>query len=278
MRYPQAWRDSAVAIADMPLRTPQGAYVALSEVANVSIDTGPAVIKSDNAKPASWVLIDIDSQKVAQFIVLADHALSEQLTMPPGYSLTWQGGYESAQRAQARFMYVVPVTIAIIVALLYLNFRRWMPVAVTLCALPLALSGAVWLIWLLDYAVSVAVVVGVIALAGLAAEMAVLMLVYLQQVPLDNRQVDASETPNRSYDHGIIQAAASRLRPVLMTSATVILGLLPVMWGSGAGADVMQHIAAPMIGGMVSALLLALFIIPVFVPAAPALAALNAYG
>lgn len=269
VRYPQAWRDSAVAIADMPLRTPQGAYVALSEVADVSIDTGPAVIKSDNAKPASWVLIDIESEKVADFIRRAKHALSEQLDMPSGYSLAWQGSYESAQRAQARFMYVVPVTIAIIVALLYLNFRRWMPVAVTLCALPLALSGAVWLIWLLDYAVSVAVAVGVIALAGLATEMAVLMLVYLQQVPPDNNQVDASDTNDTndshesSFDNAMIQAAASRLRPVLMTSSTVILGLLPVMWGSGAGSDVMQRIAAPMIGGMVSALLLALFIIPV---------------
>ena len=263
LRYPQSWRDSAAALADLPLRTPQGAIVALSELADVSVRTGPAVIKSDNAKPASWVLIDIESDAVASFIPRITQVLTEELEIPPGYSLTWQGSYESSQRAQTRLGYIVPITLALIILLLYLNFRQWTPVLVTVCALPLALSGAIWLIWLLDYAVSVAVIVGVIALLGLAAEMAVLMLVYLQQAVASQYQHASGENVDQRIDDVIVEAAAGRLRPVLMTSTTVIVGLLPVMWGSGSGLDMMQHVAAPMVGGMLSALLLALFLVPV---------------
>jgi len=263
LRYPQSWRDSAAALADLPLRTPQGAIVALSELADVSVRTGPAVIKSDNAKPASWVLIDIESDAVASFIPRITQVLTEELEIPPGYSLTWQGSYESSQRAQTRLGYIVPITLALIILFLYLNFRQWTPVLVTVCALPLALSGAIWLIWLLDYAVSVAVIVGVIALLGLAAEMAVLMLVYLQQAVASQYQHASGENVDQRIDDVIVEAAAGRLRPVLMTSTTVIVGLLPVMWGSGSGLDMMQHVAAPMVGGMLSALLLALFLVPV---------------
>jgi len=265
LRYPQDWRNSLERLRRLPIVAPSGAQLTLSDVATVSITDGPAMIRSENARPSGWVYVDIGGRDLGSYVEAARERVAGQVELPPGYSLRWSGQYEYWQRAAAKLRVVIPVTLLIIVMLLYLNFRRFGDVAVILGCLPFALTGGVWLLYLLGYHLSIAVAVGFIALAGVAAETGVVMLLYLNQAW--QRRVEAAQREGRllgeaDVRESIVEGALLRLRPKLMTVLTIMVGLLPIMWGSGTGSEVMRRIAAPMVGGMASATLLTLVVIP----------------
>ncbi|MFQ2144608.1 efflux RND transporter permease subunit [Aeromonas veronii] len=260
LRYPQSYRDSVASLELLPVVTPSGARIALADVARVYISDEAPMLRSENARLNGWVYIDIRGRDIGSFVDEAKAEVNKQLVLPAGYALTWSGQYEYMERAKARLAYVVPLTVAIIVLLLYLAFRRVQEVLLILTTLPLAVVGGIWTLWLLDFNLSVAVGVGFIALAGVAVETGVLMLVYLNHAWDD---LVASGKPDKVGLHrAVIQGAALRLRPKMMTVVTIIAGLLPIMWSHGTGSEVMQRIAAPMIGGMVSALVLTLLVLP----------------
>ncbi|WP_042057918.1 efflux RND transporter permease subunit [Aeromonas allosaccharophila] len=260
LRYPQSYRDSVASLELLPLVTPSGARIALADVARVYISDEAPMLRSENARLNGWVYVDIRGRDIGSFVDEAKAEVGKQLVLPAGYALTWSGQYEYMERAKARLAYVVPLTVAIIVLLLYLAFRRVQEVLLILTTLPLAVVGGIWTLWLLDFNLSVAVGVGFIALAGVAVETGVLMLVYLNHAWDD---LVASGKPDKAGLHrAVIQGAALRLRPKMMTVVTIIAGLLPIMWSHGTGSEVMQRIAAPMIGGMVSALVLTLLVLP----------------
>ena len=265
LRYPQRYRDSLQALRDLPIVTPTGANVTLADVARVAVADGPGMIRSENARPSGWVFVDIQDRDLGGFVADAKSRIASQLELPPGYSLGWSGQYEYLERAAGRLKAVVPLTLSIIVLLLYLNFRNGRDVALILGALPFALVGGVWLLYLLDYDLSIAAAVGFIALAGVAAETGVVMLMYLNHAWADakSRAQAAGRAPTMDeLRSAIVEGALLRLRPKLMTVITIIVGLLPIMWGSGTGSEVMRRIAAPMVGGMVSATVLTLVILP----------------
>ena len=260
LRYPQSYRDSVASLELLPVVTPSGARIALADVARVYISDEAPMLRSENARLNGWVYVDIRGRDIGSFVDEAKAEVGKQLVLPAGYALIWSGQYEYMERAKARLAYVVPLTVAIIVLLLYLAFRRVQEVLLILTTLPLAVVGGIWTLWLLDFNLSVAVGVGFIALAGVAVETGVLMLVYLNHAWDD---LVASGKPDKAGLHrAVIQGAALRLRPKMMTVVTIIAGLLPIMWSHGTGSEVMQRIAAPMIGGMVSALVLTLLVLP----------------
>jgi Cu(I)/Ag(I) efflux system membrane protein CusA/SilA len=265
LRYPQGYRDSLEKLQQLPIVTPTGANVALADVARVTIADGPGMIRSENARPSGWVYVDLQGRDLGGYVAEARQRIADQLELPAGYSLAWSGQYEYLQRAVERLKLVLPLTLAIIVLLLYLNFRNARDVGLILFSLPFALVGGVWLLYLLGYDLSIAAAVGFIALAGVAAETGVVMVMYLEHAWADRRAsaAAAGRAPTRSeLREAIIEGALLRLRPKLMTVITIIVGLLPIMWGEGTGAGVMRRIAAPMVGGMVSATVLTLVIIP----------------
>ena len=242
-----------------------GQHITLADVARVYIDDGPAAIKSENARLNGWIFIDIEDIDVSHYVENGQALLKDKLDLPPGYSVTWAGQYEYIERAKEKLNYVIPLTLAIIVLLLYLNFKRFAEVAIILGTLPLAMIGGVWLVYLADFNLSVAVGVGFIALAGVAVEIGVIMLVYLNQAYqglTDSAQKEGERISIEALRESVMQGAGLRVRPVMMTVATVIIGLLPVMYGSGTGSEVMSRIAAPMVGGMASALILSLLVVP----------------
>jgi len=265
IRYPQAYRDSLERLKLLPIVTPAGQRIALADVANVFIEDGPPGIKSENARLNGWTFVDIDGVDLGSYVEQAQQVVAEQLDLPAGYSVAWSGQYEYMLRAKERLAYVVPLTIAIILVLLYLNFRRAAEVLMIIGTLPLATLGGLWLMWALGFNMSVAVGVGFIALAGVAVEIGVIMLVYLNQAWAElvdrQQQADAPITP-AELRQAVIEGAGLRLRPVMMTVAVVIAGLLPIMFDDGTGSEVMQRIAAPMVGGMASAMLLSLVVLP----------------
>lgn len=265
LRYPQIYRDSVNKLKLLPIVTPSGAHIPLADVAHVSVDDGPPAIKSENARLTGWVLVDINNRDLGSYVREAQDVVAKEIQLPPGYSLTWSGQYEYMDRAKARLMTVVPMTLAIIMLLLYLNFRRFSEVILIMGTLPLALTGGIWLMYLLNYNLSVAVGVGFIALAGVAVEIGVLMLVYLNQAL--KRHITKAHDENRrltndDIQQAVIDGALMRVRPIMMTVSAIIAGLLPIMIGTGTGSEVMRRIAAPMVGGMVSATLLTLIVIP----------------
>jgi Cu(I)/Ag(I) efflux system membrane protein CusA/SilA len=265
LRYPQRVRDSVEQLRLLPIVTPQGARVALADVADVSVTDGPPVIKSENARLNGWTYIDIKDRDLGSYVAEAQQIVAEQIELPAGYSLAWSGQYEYMVRAKERLSVVGPLTLAIIILLLYLNFRRFAEVAIILGTLPMALVGGVWLLYLLQYDMSVAVGVGFIALAGVAVEIGVLMLVYLNQAIRQQENKAATEGRSLSVEdvrQAVFDGAVLRVRPIMMTVAAIIAGLLPIMLGSGTGSEVMRRIAAPMVGGMVSATILTLIVIP----------------
>jgi Cu(I)/Ag(I) efflux system membrane protein CusA/SilA len=265
LRYPQDFRDSLEKLRALPLVTPTGANVTLADVARVDVADGPAMIRSENARPSGWVFVDMQGRDLGGYVRQAKERVAAELELPPGYSLAWSGQYEYLERAVERLKVVVPLTLAIIVLLLYLNFRNARDVGLILFTLPFALVGGVWLLYLLDYDLSIAAAVGFIALAGVAAETGVVMVMYLEHAWSARKERARAEgrEPTRTELHdAIVEGALLRLRPKLMTVITIIVGLLPIMWGSGTGSEVMRRIAAPMIGGMVSATILTLVIIP----------------
>jgi Cu(I)/Ag(I) efflux system membrane protein CusA/SilA len=249
----------------LPIVTPQGARIALADVADVAVVDGPPVIKSENARLNGWTYVDIAGRDIGSYVADAQRVVAESVDLPTGYSLAWSGQYEYMVRAKERLMVVGPVTLAIILLLLYLNFRRFAEVAIILGTLPMALIGGLWLLFLLGYDLSVAVGVGFIALAGVAVEIGVVMLVYLELAMQDHAARAKSEGRELSTDDvrkAVFDGAVLRVRPIMMTVAAIIAGLLPIMLGSGTGSEVMRRIAAPMVGGMISATILTLIVIP----------------
>ncbi|MEE4164063.1 MAG: efflux RND transporter permease subunit [Woeseiaceae bacterium] len=265
LRYPQDYRDSVQKLRLLPLVTPTGAVVALADVARVSVVDGPPMIKSENARPNGWVYVDMSGRDLGSYVAAAQRRVADRVELPTGYALRWSGQFEYLERAQQRLAVVGPVTIGIIVLLLFMSFRRVSEVVMILGTLPLALAGGAWLVFLLGYELSVAVGVGFIALAGVAVEIGVVMLVYLNQSLARHRpagQAAAQPLTAPELRRAVEDGALLRLRPVIMTVAATIAGLLPIMLSSGTGAEVMRRIAAPMVGGMLSALLLTLFVLP----------------
>ena len=265
IRYPQAYRDSPEELMLLPIVTPAGQRIALADVADVYISDGPPGIKSENARLNGWSFIDIKDTDIGSYVESAQQLLNEQLILPAGYSITWAGQYEYMERAKAKLSYVLPLTLAIIVVLLYLNFRSFTEVFIIVATLPLAMIGGIWLMYLEGFNFSVAVGVGFIALAGVAVEIGVIMLVYLNQAY--KAQVEAAAQLGKSMSieqlkQAILEGAGLRVRPVMMTVATIVIGLLPVLYGTGTGSEVMSRIAAPMVGGMFSAIVLTLLVLP----------------
>ncbi|MCK5002424.1 MAG: efflux RND transporter permease subunit [Gammaproteobacteria bacterium] len=265
IRYPRDVRDSLEKLRNLPIVTPTGAHIPLAEVAEIRIDNGPGLIKTENARLNGWIYIDIEGRDLGSYVEQAQRAVSENIELPPGYSISWSGQYEYMVRAKERLSTVVPITLITIVLLLYLSFRNLTEVLIIMGTLPLALTGGLWLLYLLNYNMSVAVGVGFIALAGVAVEIGVVMLVYLNQAFA--RYVFEAEQSNQSLTlenirSSVIEGALLRVRPIIMTVSAIIVGLLPIMLGSGTGSEVMRRIAAPMVGGMLSATILTLVVLP----------------
>jgi Cu(I)/Ag(I) efflux system membrane protein CusA/SilA len=261
LRYPQSYRDSPEQLALLPIVTASGQRISLGDVARVFIEDGPPGIKSENARINGWTFVDIEDVDVGSYVEHAQEVVRENLELPAGYSITWSGQYEYIQRAKARLMYVVPLTLAIIAVLLYLNFRNFIEVAILMGTLPLALVGSLWLMYLESFNFSIAVGVGFIALAGVAVEISVIMLVYLDQA-YSQLLLKSPQPTREQLERSVIQGAGLRVRPVMMTAGAIIVGLLPILYGSGTGSEVMSRIAAPMVGGMVSAVILTLLVLP----------------
>ena len=265
IRYPQRVRDSVEQLKLLPIVTPQGARIALADVADVRVVDGAPLIKSENARLNGWTYVDIADRDLGSYVAEARQVVSDSVDLPAGYSLAWSGQYEYMVRAKERLAVVGPVTLAIIVLLLYLNFRRFAEVAIIVGTLPMALIGGLWLLYWLGYDLSVAVGVGFIALAGVAVEIGVVMLVYLNQAIRRHKaaaEAEGRELTMADVREAVIDGALLRVRPIMMTVAAIIAGLLPIMLGGGTGSEVMRRIAAPMVGGMVSATVLTLIVIP----------------
>ncbi len=265
LRYPQDYRDSPERLAELPIVTANGQRIALADVADIYVEDGPPAIKSENARPNGWTFVDIEGVDVGTYVQRAMDVVAEELDLPAGYSVTWSGQYEYMLRAKEKLSYVVPLTLAIIVILLYMSFKRFSEVAIIMGTLPLAMVGAIWLMYLLGYNFSVAVGVGFIALAGVAVEIGVIMLVYLNQAyqqMLEGCQHKGVQPRRETLRHAVLHGAALRVRPVMMTSVSTIAGLLPLMYSSGTGSEVVSRIAAPMVGGMLSAVILTLLVLP----------------
>ena len=249
-------------LRNLPIVTPAGASISLGEVADIRIESGPAMIKSEDARLNGWTFVDIEGRDLGSYVTEAQRTVSQQVKLPAGYSISWSGQYEYMVRAKERLAQVVPVTLAIILLLLYFNFRNFAEVMIIMGTLPLALTGGFWLLYLLQYNMSVAVGVGFIALAGVAVEIGVVMLVYLNQAWQKMKLEHQGKPDFEDLKEAVVNGALLRVRPVMMTVAAIIAGLLPIMLGTGTGSEVMRRIAAPMVGGMVSATILTLIIIP----------------
>jgi Cu(I)/Ag(I) efflux system membrane protein CusA/SilA len=262
IRFPRELRDSLADLGQLPLITQAGATVPLSAVARLEVADGPPMLRSENARPNGWIFVDISGGDLGGYVRAAQKAVAERVKLPAGYSVAWSGQFEYLERAQARLKMVVPLTLAIIFLLLYLTFRNlWQPLLI-MTTLPFSVIGGYWLIHLLGFNMSVAVAVGFIALAGVAAEFGVVMLIYLDQA-VARRQAEGRLRTHADLAEAVMEGAALRVRPKAMTVAVILAGLLPIMLGGGTGSEVMQRIAAPMLGGMITAPLLSMFVIPV---------------
>jgi Cu(I)/Ag(I) efflux system membrane protein CusA/SilA len=265
LRYPQSVRNSPEQIRLLPIVTPKNERIALGDVADIYVADGPPAIKSENARLNGWTYIDISGRDLGSYVKEAQQVVAQQVELAPGYSINWSGQYEYMQRAKEKLKSVVPLTLLIIVVLLYLNFRNFTEVAIIMGSLPFALIGGLWLMYWLGYDFSVAVGVGFIALAGVAAEVGVIMLVFLDlsyQRMLARLEKEKRVVTIVDIKQAIIEGACLRVRPKAMTATAIIAGLLPIMWGSGTGSEVMRRIAAPMVGGMISSTILTLLVIP----------------
>jgi Cu(I)/Ag(I) efflux system membrane protein CusA/SilA len=260
VRYPREWRDSIGALEQLPILTPQGSQITLGTVASIRVSDGPPMLKSENARPSGWVYIDVRGRDIASVVADLRQAVSEQVKLQPGMSLAYSGQFEFLERANARLKLVVPATLLIIFVLLYLTFARFDEAVLIMATLPFALTGGVWFLYLLGYNLSVATGVGFIALAGVAAEFGVIMVLYLKNAWAEHE--DAGNASERGLIEAIREGAVQRVRPKAMTVAVIIAGLLPILWGGGTGSEIMSRIAAPMVGGMVTAPLLSMFVIP----------------
>lgn len=265
IRYPREWRDSPDALATLPIVTPSGAHIALGDVAKVRIKDGPGMIRTENARLGGWVFVDIAGRDLGGYVAEAREAVGGAVRLPPGYSIAWSGQFEYLERVQGRLTAIAPLTVALIALMLWLTFRRLGEVLVVMASLPVALAGGIWLLWYLGFNLSVAVGVGFIALAGVAVETAIVMLVYLN-LALKRQQAEALAAGRpmtvRDIEEAVVEGALLRLRPKVMTVATIFAGLFPIMVGEGTGSEVMRRIATPMVGGMASTTALTLVVIP----------------
>ncbi|AOW13361.1 cation transporter [Hydrogenophaga crassostreae] len=260
VRYPREVRDSLDRLRDLPIVTPRGQQLVLGDVADLRVEDGPPMLRSENARLAGFVYVDLRGRDLGTAVREMQKVVVEQVKLPPGYSVSWSGQFEFLERATAKLKLVVPFTLLIIFLLLYLTFKQFDEALLLMATLPFALVGGIWLLYGLNYNLSVAGVVGFIALAGVAAEFGVIMLLYLKQAWM--ARIDQNQTSEADLLDAIREGAVQRVRPKAMTVAVILAGLLPIMWGVGTGSEVMQRIAAPMVGGMISAPLLSMFVIP----------------
>jgi copper/silver efflux system protein len=260
VRYPRELRDSLDALRRLPIVSERGQRLVLSDVADIRITDGPPMLRSENARLSGWVYVDIRGRDLSGAVREMQRVVAEAVQLPPGYSISWSGQFEFLERASAKLRVVVPATLLIIFVLLYLTFRQLDEALLIMATLPFALIGGIWLLYLLDYNLSVAAAVGFIALAGVSAEFGVIMLLYLKQAW--QRRPGLPQDATAELLDAIREGAVLRVRPKAMTVAVILGGLLPIMWGAGTGSEVMQRIAAPMLGGMLSAPLLSMFVIP----------------
>ena len=261
LRYQRHFRDNIAELRRVLVPTPMGAQVPLTQLADISIKKGPAGIKSENAKRSAWVFVDIRNVDIGTYVKGARGWVDTHIKLPPGYSLVWSGQYEYMEKARKTLNLIIPATLILIFVLLYIHFGNFTEVIIVMAGIPFALVGGFWLIYLLDYNLSVAVGVGFIALAGLSAETGIVMLVYLDEVH-DRFKAQGQMVTLSQLKAAVIEGAVDRVRPKIMTVATTLIGLLPVMYGSGTGSQIMKRIAAPMVGGLISSTPMTLVIIP----------------
>jgi len=263
VRYPRELRDNIESLKRVLISTPMGAQIPLSLVSELNMRRGPPAIKTENATPNAWVYVDITTSDIGGYVAQAKKLVAEKIHMPAGYSLVWSGQFEYMERAAARLKVVIPLTLLTILLLLYFNFRNFIAPVVVMLSIPFALIGGFWLVWLLGYNMSVAVAVGFIALAGVSAEIGVLVMTFIDQKIAKLRLEKTGCLNKEDIYQAVTLGTTQRVRPIAMTATAIVAGLIPIMWGSGAGSDVMQRIAAPMIGGMVTATILSLLMLPV---------------
>ncbi|MFX4314024.1 efflux RND transporter permease subunit, partial [Enterobacter sp. 63] len=261
LRYPRDLRDNVDKLRVLPVIAANGSQIALGELADIVVTEGPPMLKSENARLSNWIYVDLRGRDLKSAVDEMQKRVAEQVVLPQGVSLSWSGQFEYLERATAKLKIVLPVTLMIIFILLWLTFKRVSDVLIIMGTLPFALIGGVWLLWLLEYNLSVAGAVGFIALSGVAAEFGVIMVLYLNHA-LDKYRLRDPDGGSAMVMRAIHEGAVLRVRPKVMTVATIMAGLLPIMWGGGSGSEVMQRIAAPMIGGMVTAPLLSMLVIP----------------
>ncbi len=260
VRYPREVRDSLEKLRQLPVLTERGAQIRLGDVAAIRITDGPPMLKSENARLSGWVYVDIRGRDLSSAVKEMQQAVAKEVKLPAGYSISWSGQFEFLERATAKLKIVVPATLLIIFVLLFVTFQRFDEALLIMAALPFALAGGIWLLWLLGHNLSVASAVGFIALAGVAAEFGVIMLLYLKHAW--EARLRAGTPSEADLLDAIREGAVLRVRPKAMTVAIIIAGLLPIMIGTGTGSEVMQRIAAPMVGGMITAPLLSMFVLP----------------
>jgi Cu(I)/Ag(I) efflux system membrane protein CusA/SilA len=260
LRYSRELRDNVNAIKRVLVSAENGQQIPLGQVASFEINKGPMVIRSEGSRPNSWVFVDIRGIDIGSYIKQAQQKVSESVHLPTGYNLVWSGEFEYMQHMKQRLMIVIPMTLFIIMLIIFLNTKSMVKTAIVMLAVPFSLVGAIWLLFLLGYNTSLAVWVGLIALAGLDAETGVIMLLYLEQAfdSVKKKGVLTLESLKEAIDHG----AVKRVRPKIMTASVIIAGLLPIMWSHGAGSDVMKRIAAPMIGGVITSVMMELLVYP----------------
>ena len=261
LRYFQDYRQNPAALRRILIPTMSGAQIPMEQVAKIHLHQGPDMIKSEGARPSAWVYVNIQDIDVGTYITKAKEAIAAHLQLPPGYTLIWSGQYEYMERARQKLQVVIPITFVLVFMLLYLSTASLTKVLIILLAVPFSLIGAIWFIYLLDYNLSVGVIVGIIALAGLDAETGAIMLLYLD-LSHDERQAQGRLNSHQDLIEAVEHGAVMRLRPKLMTILANIFGLFPVMWATGTGAEVAKRIAAPMVGGVVTSFLLELLIYP----------------
>jgi len=262
LRYNREFRDNISMLKRVLVATPTGAQIPLAQLADISVHKGPAGIKTENSKKTAWVYIDLKGIDIGTYVKNTKKLVEEKIKLPSGYSIVWSGQYEYMEKARKTLNIIVPATLLVIFLLLYIHFKNFVEVIIVMASLPFALLGGIWLIYLLGYNLSVAVGVGFIALAGLATETGIVMLVYLDETFKKNKKAQKMSSSVELFD-SIIEGAVERVRPLIMTVSTTLIGLLPVMYGSGAGSQIMKRIAAPMVGGLVSSTIMTLIIIPV---------------
>jgi Cu(I)/Ag(I) efflux system membrane protein CusA/SilA len=262
VRYQRSFRADVNALKRVLISTPGGAQIPLDQVAMIALTTGPTVIRTEQAQLLGYVYVDVADRDIGGYVADAKAAVANLVTMPDGYYVEWSGQYEYMLRATERLKIVIPLTLLLVIVLLYFNTGNIIKVAIVLLAVPFSLIGAFWLIYLLDYNLSVAVWVGIIALAGVDAETGVVMLLYLDQA-YDKFRKEGRMTSRQDLHDAVEEGAVKRIRPKMMTVMAILLGLLPIMWSHGAGADVMKRIAAPMVGGVVTSFALELLVYPV---------------